>query len=92
MAAVIYGCRSVWTKFLDLRNVCAKTCKVSPVGLSEYTEVLAYNEVVTRDKVYFNVALAHLPASFEPFAGTLKGYNQTCYGVSYHDFHVSLVN
>ena len=35
-------------KLLDLGNVCAKTCKVIPVGLSEYTEVLAYNEVVTK--------------------------------------------
>ena len=31
-----------------LGNVCAKTCKVSPVGLSEYVEVLAYHEVVTK--------------------------------------------
>ena len=45
----------------DLANVCAKTCKVSPVGLSEYTEVLAYNEVVT--KVHFNVALDRTASS-----------------------------
>ena len=40
--------------------MCAKTCKVGPVGLSEYAEVLAYNE--SRDKVHFNVALDR-PAS-----------------------------
>ena len=52
----------------SLENVCAKTCKVSPVGLSEYAEVLAYHEVVSRDKVHSNLAPAHLPASFEYFA------------------------
>ena len=89
MAAVIYGCRSVWTKFLDLRNVCAKTCKVSPVGLSEYTEVLAYNEVVTKSTSMSRllISLPHSNLLLVP-----QGYNQTCYSVSYHDFHVSLVN
>ena len=47
-----------------------------PVGLSEYAKVLAYIEVVTNSTLLFDftVALAHLPASFESFAGILKGY------------------
>ena len=60
----------------DLGNVCAKTCRFDPVGLSEYAKVLAYIEVVTNSTLLFDftVALAHLPASFESFAGILKGY------------------